>query len=54
MNIININNFHENILNFIEQNNIEVLNFNDIQSVYISMLEKRNYFIIKRELLMSM
>ena len=54
MNIININNFHENILNFIEKNNIEVLNFNNIQSVYINMLEEKNYFIIERELLMSM
>ena len=54
MNIININNLHENIFNFINKNNILIKDFDDIQSVYIKMLEEKNYFIIERELLMSM
>ena len=49
--IVNINNCHETIINYIEENEISVTNYDDIKNVYADMISKHFYFIIDRDLI---
>ena len=49
--IVNINNCHETIINYIEENNIEINNYEDMKNTYVTMVGNHYYFIIKRDLI---
>lgn len=49
--IVNLNNCHETIINYIEENEISVTNYDDIKNVYADMISKHFYFIIDRDLI---
>ena len=46
-----INNCHETIINYIEENEISVTNYDDIKNVYADMISKHFYFVIDRDLI---
>ena len=49
--IVNLNNCHETIINYIEENEISVTNYDDIKNVYADMISKHFYFVIDRDLI---
>lgn len=49
--IIHINNCHETIIGFIEDNETEITNYEDIKNVYADMISKHYYFTIDRDLI---
>ena len=50
--IVNLENIHEQTYNFIEQNNIRVINFEEtMTSVYLQMVQADYRFIVDRELI---
>ena len=49
--IVNKDNFHESIINFIEENGINIINYDDIKEVYTKMLKEHYYFILDRDLI---
>lgn len=50
--IVNLENIHEHTYNFIEQNNIRVVNFEETMSnVYLQMVMADYRFIVDRELI---
>lgn len=49
--IINNDNCHEAILNYIEDKSINVNNYDDIKEVYCSMVLDQYYFVIDRDLI---
>ena len=46
-----MNNCHETIINYIEENEISVTNYDDIKNVYADMISKHFYFVIDRDLI---
>lgn len=49
--IVNNDNCHETILNYIEDKSININNYNDIKEVYCSMISDHYYFVIDRDLI---
>lgn len=49
--IVNLNNCHETIINYIEENEISVTNYDDMKNVYADMISKHFYFVIDRDLI---
>ena len=49
--IINVNNCHEYIINYIQEKEIEILLYEDMKNVYADMIRDHYYFIIDRDLL---
>ena len=50
--IVNLENIHEHTYNFIEQNNIRVVNFEQTMTrVYLQMVQRDYRFIVDRELM---
>tara|TARA_Y100000817_G_scaffold314317_1_gene312762 strand:+ start:198 stop:473 length:276 start_codon:yes stop_codon:yes gene_type:complete len=49
--IVNINNCHETIINYIEENNIEINNYEDMKNTYVTMVGNHYYFVIERDLI---
>jgi len=50
--IVNLENIHEHTYNFIEQNNIRVVNFEQtMTNVYLQMVQRDYRFIVDRELI---
>ena len=49
--IVNINNCHETIINYIEENNIEINNYEDMKNVYVTMIGDHYYFVLERDLI---
>jgi hypothetical protein len=49
--IVNINNCHETIINFVEENETQITSYEDIKNVYADMISKHYYFIIDRDLI---
>lgn len=50
--IVNLENIHEHTYNFIKENNIRVLNFEEsMTSVYLQMVQRDYRFIVDRELI---
>jgi len=49
--IVNINNCHESIINFIEEHEVIVTSYEDIKNVYADMIKDNYYFIIDRDLI---
>lgn len=49
--IVNVNNCHETIINFVEENEISVTTYEDMKNVYADMVSKHFYFIIDRDLI---
>ena len=54
MTLVNEINFHDCILNFMNNNHMEVSNYNDMKHVYIKMLEHNYFFILDHELKVHM
>jgi hypothetical protein len=52
--LVNEINFHDCILNFINNNHMEVNNYDDMKHIYVKMLEAKYYFILKHELKIHM
>ena len=50
--IVNLENIHEHTYNFIRENNIRVLNFEEsMTNVYLQMVQRDYRFIVDRELI---
>ena len=49
--IVNINNCHETIINYIEENNIEINNYEDMKNLYVTMIGDHYYFVLERDLI---
>jgi hypothetical protein len=49
--IVDKDNFHETILNFIEENGININNYDDTKEVYTKMLIQHYYFVLDRDLI---
>jgi len=49
--IVNKDNCHEAILNYIEDKSVNVNNYNDIKEVYCAMVSDHYYFVIDRDLI---
>ena len=49
--IVNKDNFHEAVLSYIEENGININNYDDTKEVYTRMLRQHYYFTIDRDLI---
>tara|TARA_Y100001980_G_C14553718_1_gene339347 strand:+ start:920 stop:1189 length:270 start_codon:yes stop_codon:yes gene_type:complete len=49
--IINTNNCHEAILNYVEENTVEINTYEDMKNTYANMILADYYFIIERDLI---
>ncbi len=49
--IVNTNNCHEAILNYIDENTIEINNYEDMKNTYANMILANYYFVLERDLI---
>ena len=49
--IVNTNNCHEAILNYVEENTVEINTYEDMKNTYANMILADYYFVLERDLI---